>query len=258
MFNDLKGKRILITGASQGIGLAAALAFVQQGARVGITSRSKDENAQAALKKLQQAGGDVEHYAGDLAETKECSKLIEQFVARFGGIDVLVNNAGGLIGRKQLPDIDDEFFDRVFDVNARSALMTTRFALPHLIASAKASGTTASVVLVGSIAGYNGGGPGAGLYAASKAWLHTVQKNWVSAHTKDGVRFNVVSPGTVDTAFHADKNDTVRAQISTSIPMGRFGTSEEMAPTFLFLASHACSGYITGQVININGGQYMP
>ena len=258
MFNDLKNKRVLVTGASQGIGLAAALAFVKQGAKVGITSRSKDDNASAALKSLQQAGGDVKHYAGDLCKTEECEKLVKQFVADFGGIDVLVNNAGALGGRKSLTEIDDDFFDKVIDVNARSATMTTRFAMSHLIASAKSSGTTASVILVGSIAGYKGGGPGASLYGAAKAWLHVVQKTWVYAHTKDGVRFNVIAPGTIDTIFHLDKNSTDRANINVTIPMGRFGTSEEMAPSFLFLASHACSGYITGQIININGGQYMP
>ena len=258
MFDDLKDKRILVTGASQGIGLAAALAFARMGARVGITSRAFDEHAQSAMAQLKAIGADAEHFPGDLSQTPACEQLVERFAARFGGIDVLVNNAGGLVGRKQLSEIDDEFFSHVIDLNGRSALMVTKYALPYLIASAKASGKTASVILVGSIAGYTGGGPGASLYAASKAWLHSVQKNWVNAHTRDGVRFNVVAPGTVDTAFHADKNDTARAGINATIPMGRFATSEEMAPTFLFLASHACSGYITGQVINVNGGQYMP
>ncbi|MDR2113006.1 MAG: SDR family oxidoreductase [Candidatus Accumulibacter sp.] len=258
MFDDLKGKRVLVTGASQGIGLAAAVAFARQGARVGIGSRSVDANAREALARVRQWDPESEHFPGDLSETAECERLVEKFVARFGGIDVLVNNAGGLVGRKPLAEVDDPFFDQVIDLNARSAVMVTRCALPRLIASARSSGATSSVILVGSIAGYTGGGPGAGLYAASKAWLHTVQKNWVMAHTRDGVRFNVVAPGTVDTAFHADKNEAARASIGATIPMGRFGTAEEMAPSFLFLASHACSGYITGQIINVNGGQYMP
>lgn len=258
MFNDLKGKRVLITGSTQGIGLAAARAFARQGARVGITSRVANEGIDLLLEEFRQAGGEGAHFAGDLGGSAACRELVERFCARFGGIDVLINNAGGLVGRRQIDDIDDAFFDAVIDLNARSALMVTKYAMPHLRASAQASGETSSVILVGSIAGYTGGGPGASLYAASKAWLHTVQKNWVSAHTREGVRFNVVSPGTVDTAFHADKNDAVRAQINASIPMGRFARAEEIAPSFLFLASHACSGYITGQILNVNGGQYMP
>ena len=258
MFNDLKDKRVLITGSTAGIGLATAQSFARYGAKIGITAQTLTDDVPQSLEALRQLGGEAEFFQGDLCNTQACQQLIEQFVARFGGIDVVINNVGGLVGRKQIGDIDDEFFDRVFDLNARSAHMVTKYAMPHLKASAQASGTTSSVILVGSFASYMGGGPGASLYAAAKAWIHTIQKNWVSSYTKDGVRFNVVSPGTVDTAFHADKNDAVRAQINATIPMGRFATAQEVAPAFLFLASHACSGYITGQVINVNGGQYMP
>ncbi len=261
MFSDLKNKRVLITGSTQGIGFAAAQAFARQGAKVGITSRKRDDQVASLLDQLRQlggVGGEAEYFEGDLCHTQECQDLILGFVSRFGGLDVLINNVGGLVARRPLDEIDDTFFNQVFDLNARSAHMTTKFALPYLKASAAEGGVTASVILVGSFAAYMGGGPGASLYAASKAWLHTVQKNWVNAHTKDGIRFNVVSPGTVDTAFHADKNETVRAQINAGIPMGRFARAEDIAPSFLFLASHACSGYITGQILNVNGGQYLP
>lgn len=257
MFPDLKNRRVLITGSSKGIGLAAACAFAQAGARVGLNARTRSDDMDATLAALRESG-DAEFFAADLSHTENCAQLVDDFVARFGGIDVLINNAGGLIGRKGQADIDDKFYDDVMNLNVRSMLMLTKFALPHLKAAAEQSGMTSSVISVGSIAGYSGGGPGAGLYGAAKAWIHNVHKNWASYHTKDGIRFNIVSPGVFDTAFHADKDDATRANIAADIPMGRFGRPEEAAPAFLFFASHLCSGYITGQILDINGGQYMP
>jgi 3-oxoacyl-[acyl-carrier protein] reductase len=257
-FPDLKNKRVLITGSTMGIGLATAQAFALQGAHVGLNGRKPPQQLDDILASLRADGGETDFFAADLSDSPACAQLINAFVARFGGIDVLINNAGGLVGRKPLETIDDEFFDAVTDLNMRSVLMTTRFALPHLRESAKQSGQTSSVISVGSIAGHTGGGPGAALYGASKAWLHNIHKNWVDFHTADGIRFNIVSPGTVDTAFHADKNEEVRQRISAGIPMGRFGKAQEMSPAFLFFASHACSGYVTGQILDVNGGQYMP
>lgn len=258
MFADLKNRRVLITGSSQGIGLACAQAFTQAGARVGINARTRPADMDATLQSLREGGGEVEFFAADVSSSENCRKLVEAFVARFGGIDVLINNAGGLVGRKGLDVLDDDFYDAVMDLNVRSMLMTTKFALPHLKAAAQQTGMTSSVISVGSIAGYAGGGPGASLYGAAKAWIHNVQKNWVNFHTVDGIRFNTVSPGTFDTAFHADKDEATRLKVSAGIPMGRFGRADELAPTFMFFASHAASGYITGQILDVNGGQYMP
>ena len=258
MFDDLRGKRVLITGSSAGIGFAAAQALARQGAKVGLNARKEPEGFGAVLEAMRADGGDAAFFPADLSETAACEQLLTDFLARFGGIDILINNAGGLVARKPVTDIDDAFFADVINLNVRSAQMLTGFALPHLKASAQASGESSAVILVGSVAAHLGGGPGASLYGAAKAWLHNVQKNWVSYHTADGIRFNTVSPGTFDTAFHADKSAEVKARISTGIPMGRFGRAEECAPAFLFLASHACAGYITGQAIEVNGGQYMP
>jgi len=257
MFNDLKGKRVLITGSTAGIGLATAKAYLEAGAIVGINSSSKNERASAAIAELEGLGR-FQYYAADLTKSSECEQLVAEFIADFGGMDVLVNNAGGLGGRCKMDDMNDDFYDHVMDLNARSVLMVTKYAIPHLRASAAASGKTAAVISTGSIAGREGGGMGAALYAGSKAWLHNVNRNWVKELTADGIRFNVVAPGTIDTAFHDDKDDALKATIANSIAMKRFGTCEEMAPTYLFLSSHSMSGYITGQIIDVNGGQLAP
>ncbi|USD67313.1 SDR family NAD(P)-dependent oxidoreductase [Vibrio sp. SCSIO 43136] len=258
MFNDLKGKRVLITGSTAGMGLATARVFAKYGAKVGINSHQSGPDAEAAVAELNALGGEAAFFQANLMETADCEKLVTQFVERFGGMDVLINNAGGLGGREGLENIDDEFYDRVMNLNARSALMTTKFSIPHLRASAAQSGETSCVISTGSIAGREGGGVGAGIYAASKAWLHDIHRNWVKEFTQDNIRFNIVSPGTIDTAFHDGKSDELKTAIANSIPMGRFGRIEEVAPTFAFFASHACAGYITGQILDVNGGQMAP
>ncbi|TKF48737.1 SDR family oxidoreductase [Vibrio sp. F13] len=258
MFNDLKGKRILITGSTAGMGLATARIFAKYGAKIGINSRASSPKVDDVLSELTALGGDVAFFPANLMDTLECERLVKEFTDHFGGMDVLINNAGGLGGRANLENIDDEFYERVMNLNVRSALMTTKFSIPHLRASAAESGQTSCVISTGSIAAREGGGVGAGVYAASKAWLHDIHRNWVKEFAKDNIRFNIVSPGTIDTAFHDGKSDELKSTIASNIPMGRFGSIDEVAPTFAFFASHACSGYITGQILDVNGGQITP
>ena len=258
MFSDLTNKKVLITGSTKGIGRAAVIAFARQGAIIGINSSQKDEAALELISQLESEKARFAYFEHDLRDSSECEALIGEFVDRFGGLDVLVNNAGGLGVRKGLESLEDGDFDLVMNLNLRSVIMTTRFAMPHLKASAEERGETASVISTGSIAGREGGGLGASLYGGSKAMLHNLHRNWVKEFTKDNVRFNIVAPGTIDTAFHADKSEELLGKIASTIAMGRLGTSEEVAPSFLFLASHAASGYITGQVIDVNGGQLCP
>ncbi|MBW7982900.1 SDR family NAD(P)-dependent oxidoreductase [Enterobacillus tribolii] len=257
MLSEIQGKRVLITGSSAGIGLAIAKLFLRYGAQVGINGRSTI-TAPQVLDELNALPGRFTQFSGDLSRSENCENVVSDFVQHFGGMDVLINNAGGLGGRSGLEGIDDEFYERVMDLNVRSVLMTTKYAIPHLRASARESGLSSAVISTGSIAGRDGGGIGAGVYGSAKAWVHNMHRNWVKEFTKDNIRFNIVSPGSIDTRFHADKRDDVLQNMRNSIPMGRFGLSEEVAPAYLFLATHAFSGYITGQIIDVNGGQLAP
>lgn len=249
---DLKGRAVLITGASTGIGAACARAFGRLGARVALHCHQSLEAAAEVASEVHAAGAEAIVVRGDLRDSNECRRVIEEVALRFGGIDVLINNAGALVRRAPLAEIDDDIFDEVIDVNVRSTVMCTRHALPHLREGA-------SVINLTSIAARTGGGPGASLYAASKGFVSTFTRGMAKELVGRRVRVNAVAPGVIVTPFH-DKYSTPEQMeaMRLAIPMARLGTADECVGAFLYLASERMSGYVTGQIIEVNGGQYMP
>ncbi|MBK4735151.1 SDR family NAD(P)-dependent oxidoreductase [Noviherbaspirillum pedocola] len=249
---DLKGKAVLITGASTGIGAACARAFGQLGCRVALHCHQSLEAAAEVASEVQAAGAEAIVVRGDLRDSDECRRVVEEVALRFGGIDVLINNAGALVRRAPLAEIDDDIFDEVIDVNVRSTVMCTRHALPHLREGA-------SVINLTSIAARTGGGPGASLYAASKGFVSTFTRGMAKELVGRRIRVNAVAPGVIVTPFH-DKYSTPEQMeaMRLAIPMARLGTADECVGAFLYLASERLSGYVTGQIIEVNGGQYMP
>ena len=255
MIEDLKNKVVLITGASTGIGAAAALAFGQNGAKVVVHYNRSKLEAEKVASAVEKAGGKAVLVAGDVTDSSVCKKIVDQTVAAFGRIDVLINNAGGLVQRVPVEDITDELFDQVLNLNVRSTLICTGAAAQHM----RKQGAGGAIINVTSVAARHGGGPGASLYAGSKGFVSTITRGLAKELVKDKIRVNAVAPGVITTPFH-DRYSTPQMleSFKATIPMNRIGEADECAGAFLFLASEQMSGYMTGQILEVNGGQYMP
>ncbi|HLW91527.1 MAG TPA: SDR family oxidoreductase [Roseiarcus sp.] len=250
---DLADKVVLVTGASTGIGAAVARGFGAQGARVAVHYHSSAKEAEAVLSDLGGASHKAIIVKGDLSDPGQCAAIVEQTARHFGRIDGLINNAGLMLGRVNSLEASDEHFSKVFDLNARSVFAATRAAAPWL---SKQGGF---VINTTSIAARNGGAAGAILYAAAKGFVSTLTHGQAKELIGKKVRVNGVAPGVITTPFH--ERYTTPEQLETirlGIPAQRLGVAEDCVGVYLFLASEALSGYIVGQIIEVNGGQLMP
>ena len=188
----------------------------------------------------------------DVRRADEVGGLVERTVAELAPIDILVNNAGSLIRRLGIREVTEDQLDEVLALNLKSAVLASQAVVPSMIARRRGA-----IVNVVSIAGHNGGGPGAGAYAAAKAALTAYTKSMAKELAPHNVRVNAVSPGVIDTPFHEMFSTPEMMQnFVKAIPLGRVGTSEECATVIAFLASDAAS-YIVGETIEVNGGQLM-
>jgi 3-oxoacyl-[acyl-carrier protein] reductase len=250
---DLKGLAVLITGASTGIGAALARAFAGQGCMVGLHYNSSTEAAHAVAKEIEDAGGSVFVDKGDATKSDEMRRVVDETARTFGRLDGLINNAGGMVARVLYENMSDEHYDAVMDLNARSVLAASHAALPHL----KKQG--GFIIHTSSVAARTGGTAGSGPYGSSKAFVEAVGKGMALEFGKYGIRVNSVAPGYIATPFQ-DRYALPgqEQQVAKAVPLGRVGTAEDCVGTFLFLASSTLSGYITGQMIDVNGGQLMP
>jgi 3-oxoacyl-[acyl-carrier protein] reductase len=251
---DLEGKAVLITGASTGIGAAVARAFAQCGARVGIHYNASLNRAEEVAADVRFAGAQAFLVGGDLQSSAKAREVVDAAAAHFGGLDILINNAGGLVQRRPIGEVDDELFDAIMNLNVRSLVSASSAAIPHL-----RRGGGGNIINVTSIAARHGGGPGSVLYASAKGFVSTFTRGLAKELVKDNVRVNAVSPGVITTPFH-DRYSTPQMleTFKGTIPMGRLGSAEECVGAFLFLASETLSSYVTGQILEVNGGQYMP
>jgi 3-oxoacyl-[acyl-carrier protein] reductase len=244
---DLTGRVALITGASSGIGAATAGLFTELGAKVAIGYWRNRDGAECVRQKT----GALAIQA-DVREDAGVRSLIDTTVRELGPIDILVNNAGSLVGRMKLHEITGEKWDDIFNLNLKSAVLCSQAVAPSMIE--RRSGAIVNIV---SIAGRNGGGPGAAAYASAKGGLITFTKALAKELAPHGIRVNAVSPGVIDTPFHEvfSTPEMIRNFVA-AIPIGRIGTPMECAKAIAFLASDAAS-YIAGETLEVNGGQLM-
>ncbi len=254
MIPDLKSKVVLVTGASTGIGAATAKGFAANGARVMVHYNASKAEAGAVVAEIIAAGGEAALVQGDISDRSVPARIVADTVKHFGRIDVLINNAGGMLGRKWLGEMDDAHYDRVMDLNVWSVVAFMREVAPLM----KAQGG-GNIINVSSIAARHGGGGGSVLYASAKGFVSTFTKGMAKELIGANIRVNAVSPGTISTPFHERYSTAEQLEAGRkTIPQGRLGIAEDCVGTFLFLASDSLSGYLVGQVIEVNGGQYMP
>jgi 3-oxoacyl-[acyl-carrier protein] reductase len=250
---DLAGKAVLVTGGSTGIGAAVARGFAEQGAKIAIGYYAREAPALKLKEEIEKAGGEALVVKGDVADPAECDRIVAKATASFGRLDGLINNAGLMLGRVASFEASDEQLAAVIDLNSRSVVWMTRAAVPWLERQG------GFIINTTSIAARNGGGGGAVLYAAAKGFVSTLTRGTAKELIGKKIRVNAVAPGVIATPFHerysdADTMETMRR----TVPLGRVGTAEDCVGAYLFLASEALSGYIIGQIVEVNGGQLMP
>jgi 3-oxoacyl-[acyl-carrier protein] reductase len=247
MFDDLKSKTVVVTGGVTGIGGAASLGFAKSGAKV----LAQYLGGGPELQTIEAAG--IHTLKLDLTEEGAPEKLIAHAQKVLGRIDVIINNAGSLVARTPLTDLKDDFIDKVFDLNVRQLIHCCRLAADVMVRQG-----SGNIINVTSIAARNGASPGGSVYAGAKGFVSAFTKSLARELVDKNIRVNCVSPGTIHTAFH-DRFSTAekRAATAKSIPMQRLGTADDCTGAFLYLASDDASRYVTGQVIEVNGGQLM-
>ena len=249
--NKLKTKIAIVTGATGGIGFEVARRLGNDGDTVILNGI--DDNAGAKrIEELKNQGLSAEYYGFDVTNEEQVTTNIKKIGEKYGRIDVLVNNAGGLGGRSRFEDMTTEFYRSVMALNLDSVFFASRTAIPYL-----KNGDFPSIINYTSNAGWTAGGPGAGIYGTSKAGVHAITRALAKDLAEYGIRVNAVSPGTIDTPFHAQIKSTkpeVFASWKNNIMLGRLGQPEDVASVVSFLASKDAS-FITAETIQIGGGQ---
>ncbi len=242
---SLNNKTAIVTGAGRDIGRACALRLAAEGANVALSYHSSSEGADSAVKEITANGGKAIAVKADLNNQADVDALVKQTVDEFGGVDILVNNTGGLVARKTIAEMSLEHWNNVMSLNTTSTFLMVKACLPHMKQGA--------IVNLASQAGRDGGGPGAVAYAASKGAVMTMTRGLAKELGPD-IRVNAICPGMIDTDFHnVFTKPEVRTHVANASPVKREGVPEDIANMVYFLASDE-SAFVTGANFDINGG----
>lgn len=244
-------KVAIVTGATGGIGFEVAKRLGKDGYTVVINGRNDEAGAQR-VDELKAEGITAEYCGFDVTDEAAVTANVKKIGEKYGKIDTLVNNAGGLGGRSRFEEMTTEFYRGVLALNLDSVFFASRAAIPYL-----KKGEYPSIINFTSNAAWNAGGPGAGMYGTSKAGVHAITRALAKDLAKDGIRVNAVSPGTIDTPFHKQIKSTkpeVFASWANNILLGRLGQPEDVSGVVSFLASKDAS-FMTAETIQVGGGQ---
>lgn len=245
---SLKNKIALVTGAARDIGKAIAVKLAAEGARVIIHYHQSEKAALETVASITGGGGEAVIFKADLTRPEAVRRMKDFCVKTYGNrLDILVNNSGGLLARKKLPEQDEDFYTAVMDVNFKSIFLVTK----NFVTMIPSGG---AIVNLSSLAARDGGGGGSSLYAAAKGAITTYTRSLAKELGPDGIRVNAVCPGLINTTFHDVFTPIeVRKKVAAATPLGREGSPEDVANLVLFLASDNAA-FITGANYDINGG----
>ncbi|MDP5031263.1 MAG: SDR family oxidoreductase [Paraglaciecola sp.] len=252
MNNKLIGKNVLVTAGAQGIGEAITRHLIDSGANVAIHYFSSADTANQLVEYAISKGQKALAISGDLTNESDANAVVEKTVAALGSLNILINNAGSMIGRKLLSDMDAKFWHKVMDVNVTSMMFVTRAASPHL-----AKNDHSSIVNLASLAGRKGGHAGSLAYSTSKGAILTLTRALSAELGSKGIRVNAVAPGLIlGTSFHNTHTTKESADKTVAgIPIQRAGNANDVARAVVYLASEY-DGFISGATLDINGGVY--